>query len=54
MSKDTLIGVGVPFDRVRRVTGYLTKLARMNNGKQCEVAERVKHNMHDTSVHQVA
>ena len=32
-----------PFIRIRRVSGYLSKITKMNNAKQSEVAERVKH-----------
>ena len=34
----------VPFIRIRRVSGYLSKVTKMNNAKQSEVAERVPHN----------
>ena len=33
-----------PFIRIRRVSGYLSKISKMNNAKQSEVAERVPHN----------
>ena len=34
----------VPFDRVRRITGYLVgTLDRFNDGKRAEVEDRVKH-----------
>lgn len=34
----------VPFQRVRRITGYLVgDLSRFNNGKLAEVKDRVKH-----------
>ena len=36
-------GVGVGFQKIRRVTGYLATTARMGNTKQKEVKERVKH-----------
>ena len=37
-------GKGVGFQRIRRVTGYLTGDVKfMNNGKRAEVSERVKH-----------
>lgn len=32
-----------PFIRIRRVSGYLSKTTKMNNAKQSEVADRVKH-----------
>ncbi len=39
-----LVGVGVKFDRIRRITGYLVgTLARFNNAKRAEVADRVQH-----------
>jgi len=31
------------FIRIRRVSGYLSTLPKMNNAKQSEVADRVKH-----------
>ena len=34
----------VPFIRIRRVSGYLSKVTKMNNAKQSEVADRVPHN----------
>lgn len=34
-----------PFIRIRRVSGYLSKITKMNNAKQSEVAERVKHSI---------
>ena len=34
----------VPFERIRRITGYLVgTLDRFNNSKRAEVADRVKH-----------
>lgn len=36
---------GVPFDRIRRITGYLVgTLDRFNNAKRAEESQRVKHN----------
>ena len=36
----------VPFQRIRRITGYLVgTLDRFNNAKRSEVEDRVKHNM---------
>lgn len=36
----------IPFERVRRVTGYLVgTLDRWNNGKRAEEHDRVKHNV---------
>ena len=42
-----IVGEGVKFERIRRVTGYLVgTLDRFNNAKRAEVRDRVKH-MHD-------
>ncbi|MBO5164417.1 MAG: hypothetical protein J6B75_08300 [Ruminococcus sp.] len=36
----------IPFDRVRRITGYLVgTLDRFNNGKRAEERDRVKHSV---------
>lgn len=43
MTKNTLVGVNVPFDRVRRITGYLSRTTRFNDGKTSELHDRVKH-----------
>lgn len=38
------VGKGVPFERIRRITGYLSgDLKRFNNAKRAEVNDRVKH-----------
>lgn len=38
------VGEGVKFERIRRVTGYLTgSLDRWNNAKRAEERDRVKH-----------
>ena len=38
------LGKGIGFQRIRRVTGYLTKDVKyMNDAKRKEVSERVKH-----------
>lgn len=43
---DILIGEGVGFERIRRITGYLVgTLDRFNNAKRAEVSERVKHSV---------
>lgn len=37
-------GQGVPFQRIRRITGYLAgTLKRFNNAKRAEERDRVKH-----------
>jgi hypothetical protein len=33
----------IPFSRIRRITGYLTKMDRANNAKRSEISDRVKH-----------
>ena len=39
-----VVGEGVGFDRIRRITGYLVgTLDRFNNAKKQEVADRVSH-----------
>jgi hypothetical protein len=39
-----MIGVGVGFERTRRITGYLVgTLDRFNNAKRAEERDRVKH-----------
>lgn len=41
---DKVIGKGVVFERIRRITGYLVgKLERFNSAKRSEVADRVQH-----------
>lgn len=40
------IGEGVPFERIRRITGYLVgTLDRFNNAKRAEERDRVKHGL---------
>ena len=42
--QDGMVGDGVRFERIRRITGYLVgTLDRFNDGKKAEVLERVKH-----------
>lgn len=37
-------GKGVPFDRIRRITGYLVgTMDKFNDAKRAEVEDRVKH-----------
>jgi len=41
---DKTVGKGVKFERIRRVTGYLSgDISRFNNAKRCEESDRVKH-----------
>jgi hypothetical protein len=43
----------VPFQRIRRITGYLVgTLDRFNNAKRAEVQDRVKHGVTDNRVTQ--
>lgn len=43
-NREGLVGVGVHFERIRRVTGYLVgSLSRFNDAKRAEVHDRVKH-----------
>ena len=40
------IGEGVSFERIRRITGYLTgSLEKWNDAKKAEERDRVKHGM---------
>lgn len=44
VDKQGLVGCGVKFERIRRITGYLVgTLDRFNNGKAAEERDRVKH-----------
>ena len=39
-----MIGKGVKFERIRRITGYLVgTVERFNDGKKVEEKDRVKH-----------
>ena len=39
-----IIGKGIRFERIRRITGYLVgTVDRFNNAKTAELRERVKH-----------
>ncbi len=41
-----LVGEGVGFERIRRITGYLVgTVDRFNNAKKAEVNDRVKHTL---------
>ena len=43
-AKDGIIGEGVHFERIRRITGYLVgTVERFNNAKRAEEHDRVKH-----------
>lgn len=39
-----MVGEGIGFERIRRITGYLVgTVDRFNNGKKAEEHDRVKH-----------
>lgn len=41
-----MVGEGIGFERIRRITGYLVgTLDRFNNAKFAEVNDRVKHSI---------
>lgn len=42
--EEQLVGEGVGFERIRRITGYLVgTLDRFNNAKRAEEHDRIKH-----------
>ena len=44
VKEEKLVGEGVGFERIRRITGYLVgTVDRFNNGKRAEERDRVKH-----------
>ncbi len=43
-NENMIVGEGVRFERIRRITGYLVgTMDRFNNAKKAEVSERIKH-----------
>ena len=45
-ANSAVVGEGVKFERIRRITGYLVgTLDRFNNAKKAEVEDRVKHSI---------
>ena len=43
-TKKGMVGEGVKFERIRRITGYLVgTIDRFNDAKKAEVKDRVKH-----------
>ena len=38
-----IVGQGVPFERTRRITGYLSSVSRFNNAKRAELQQRRVH-----------
>lgn len=44
MENKEMVGKGVNFERIRRITGYLVgTVERFNDGKKAEEHDRVKH-----------
>lgn len=49
---DPMVGEGVSFERIRRITGYLVgTLDRFNNGKRAEEHDRLKHQVQPVASH---
>ena len=43
-----MVGKGVKFERIRRITGYLVgNLSRFNDAKRAEEHDRVKHDLRE-------
>ena len=54
IDKDTVVGEGVGFERIRRITGYLVgTLDRFNGAKRSEVNDRVKHSIGSDKMEQL-
>ncbi len=46
VKKNKMVGEGVGFERIRRITGYLVGTTeRFNNAKKAEEQDRVKHTL---------
>ena len=46
VNEQQMVGEGVGFERIRRITGYLVgTIDRFNNGKRAEEKDRVKHDV---------
>lgn len=43
MSRNDLVGEGVEFERMGRITGYASRIKRWNSAKQAEKHDRVTH-----------
>ena len=44
MQKQSVLADGVPFERIRRITGYLVgTMDKWNDAKKAEERDRVKH-----------
>lgn len=49
-TSDKVVGEGVKFERIRRITGYLVgTLNRFNNAKRAEEHDRIKHGVSKNS-----
>lgn len=49
-TSDKVVGEGVKFERIRRITGYLVgTLDRFNNAKRAEEHDRIKHGVSKNS-----
>lgn len=45
-TEEIMVGEGVKFERIRRITGYLVgTMDRWNNAKRAEEKDRVKHTL---------
>lgn len=52
---DGMVGEGVEFERIRRITGYLVgDTKRFNSGKKAELDDRVKHSVTQKSESRIA
>ena len=40
---EVIKGLGVSFERIRRITGFLGSIDQWNNGKKAELKDRVIH-----------
>ena len=50
-NKETRLGKGTKFERIRRITGYLVgTLDKWNDAKKAEERERVKHGLDATDI----
>lgn len=49
-TSDKVVGEGVKFERIRRITGYLVgTLDRFNDAKRAEEHDRIKHGVSKNS-----
>ncbi|MDD4699346.1 MAG: anaerobic ribonucleoside-triphosphate reductase [Oscillospiraceae bacterium] len=54
INKDKIVGEGIGFERIRRITGYLVgTLDRFNGAKRSEVNDRVKHSIGSDKMEQL-